>query len=352
MATKKVERTPPNDDRPIRGGFVAEKKTQAESQKNMPRPVTKPKDEPKNKPKPSVTAPVEPVPEVPVDWETAAKEQYGGYYSIIQGVPELTELIKNAVSQKWSNTKFTYELQQTNWYKTTSASTRTWDTNKALDPASAKQQIDTRSATIRETALNLGVSLDDATIAKLSEDSLRGNWDPQVLNNSIGAEASKTSGGMSGLRTGFVGQQLKQTAADYGIQLSDQTFNMWVDKVARGQENTKSFQQYALNTAKALFPSISTQLDQGLTFGQITDPYKQTAARTLEINPETIDFTDPKWSKAITFTTDKGEQRPMNSNEWGNYLRSERSLGYEYTNEARSRAYQVTSGLANLFGKI
>ena len=167
MATQKIQDTPPNDGRPVRGGFVAEKKKQAEAQKNMPRPVTKPKDEPKNKPKPSVTAPVEPVPEVPVDWETAAKEQYGGYYSIIQGVPELTELIKNAVSQKWSNSKFTYELQQTNWYKSTSASTRTWDTNKKLDPASAQQQIDTRSASIREAALNLGVSLDDATIAKL-----------------------------------------------------------------------------------------------------------------------------------------------------------------------------------------
>ena len=306
----------------------------------------------KTTPRSNVPAPVETAPAVPVDWETAAKEQYGGYYAIIQGVPELTELIKNAVSQKWSNSKFTYELQQTNWYKSTSASTRTWDTNKKLDPASAQQQIDTRSASIREAALNLGVSLDDATIAKLSEDSLRGNWDQQILNNSIGAEASKTSAGMSGLRTGFLGQQLKQTASDYGVQLSDQTFNMWVEKVARGEENAKSFQQYALNTAKALFPSITAQLDQGLTFQQITDPYKQAAARTLEINPETIDFTDPKWSKAITFTTDKGEQRPMNSNEWGNYLRSERSLGYEYTNEARSRAYQVTSGLANLFGKI
>lgn len=369
MATQKIQDNPPNDGRPVRGGFVAEKKIQAEAQKNMPRPVAKPKEKPKNPPSPPsgppdlsgvnwedvgklMTANGIPIPGAEVDWETAAKEQYGGYYSLIEGSTELRELLKNAVEGKWSDSKFTYELQQTTWYKTTSASTRTWDANKALDPATTQQQIDNRSATIRETALNLGVSLDDATIKKLSEDSLRLSWDAQILNNAIGAEASKTSGGMSGLRTGFLGQQLKQTAADYGIQLSDQTFNTWVEKVARGEENAKSFTQYALNTAKALFPGIATQLDQGLTFGQITDPYKQAAARTLELNPETIDFTDPKWSKAITFTTDKGEQRPMNSNEWATYLRSERSLGYEYTNEARSRAYQVTSGLANLFGKI
>jgi hypothetical protein len=346
MATKKVQGTPPVGPIDI-GGYAPG--SVGSFDPYIPKNL---KFSDNKKTKNKSTAPVEAAAETPVDWEAAAQEQYGAYYAIIKSVPELAEFLKKAVSQKWSESKFVYELQQTSWYKTTSASTRTWDTNKQLDPASAQQQVDNRSATIRETALNLGVSLDDATINKLSEDSLRGSWDAQVLNNAIGSEATKTSGGMSQLRTGFMGQQLKQTAADYGIQLSEQTFNMWVDKVARGQENAKSFQQYALNTAKALFPSITAQLDQGLTFQQITDPYKQTAARTLEMNPDTIDFTDPKWSKAITFTTDKGEQRPMNSNEWGNYLRSERSLGYEYTNEARSRAYQVTSGLANLFGKI
>ena len=346
MATKKVEGNPPVGPIDI-GGYSPGGAGSFDP--FIPKNLNFPD---KSKSKNKVKATVAPAPETPVDWETAAQEQYGAYYAIIKSVPELAEFLKKAVSQKWSDSKFVYELQQTSWYKSTSASTRTWDTNKQLDPASAQQQIDNRSATIRETALHLGVSLDDATISKLSEDSLRGSWDAQVLNNAIGSEASKTSGGMSGLRTGFMGQQLKQTAADYGIKLSEQTFNMWVDKVARGQENAKSFQQYALNTAKALFPSITAQLDQGLTFQQITDPYKQEAARTLEMNPDSIDFTDPKWSKAITFTTDKGEQRPMNSNEWGNYLRSERSLGYEYTNEARSRAYQVTSGLANLFGKI
>jgi hypothetical protein len=289
---------------------------------------------------------------VPVDWEAAAKEEYGGFYAIIQSVPEIGRLLKKAVSNGWSDSKFDYELKQTKWYKNNSASERTWDTSKQLDPASAQEKIDNRSAFIRETALNLGVNFDDETINKLSESSLRGKWEQTTLDNAIGAEASRTSGGRSELRTGFVGQQLKQTAADYGIQLSDQTFNTYVNKIARGQETKESFKQYALNTAKSLFPSISTQLDQGLTFGQITDPYRQAAARALEINPETIDFADPKWTKAINFTTDKGEQRPMNSNEWGNYIRSDRSFGYEYTNEARSRAYQVTSGLANLFGKI
>lgn len=297
--------------------------------------------------KPTAPAPTP----APVDWKQAAKEQYGGYFAIIESVPEIATLIENAVKGDWSDAKFDYELKQTNWFKTNSASARTWDTLKQTDPASAQQQIDARSNDIRTLASNLGVNFDDATISRLSENSLRGGWDEQTLQNSVGAEAVKNTGTMSQLSTGFFGQQLKEIAAKYGVSLSDETFNGWVNNIATGKDNIQSFNNYALNTAKALYPGISAQLDAGQTFQQITDPYRQTAARILEINPETIDFADPRWAQAVTFTTDKGEARPMNYNEWGKYLRNTRSFGYEYTSEAKQRAFEVTNQLANLFGK-
>ena len=107
--------------------------------------------------------------EVPVDWEAAAKEEYGGYYAIIQSVPEIGRLLKKAVSKGYSDAKFDYELKQTKWYKNNSASERTWDTSKQLDPASAQEKIDNRSTFIRETALNLGVNL----MMKLSTSCLK-----------------------------------------------------------------------------------------------------------------------------------------------------------------------------------
>jgi len=297
------------------------------------------------------TKPAPPVAPAPVDWKQAAKEQYGGYYAIIESVPEIATLIENAVKGDWSDAKFEYELKQTSWFKTNSASARTWDTLKQTDPASAQQQIDKRSNDIRTLASNLGVNFDDATISRLSENSLRGGWDEQTLQNSVGAEAVKNTGTMSQLSTGFFGQQLKQTAAKYGVSLSEETFNGWTNRIATGKDNLQSFNTYALNTAKALYPGISAQLDAGQTFAEITDPYRQTAARILEINPETIDFGDPRWAQAVTFTTDRGEARPMNYNEWGKYLRNTRSFGYEYTTEAKQRAFEVTNQLANIFGK-
>jgi hypothetical protein len=288
---------------------------------------------------------------VPADWEQAAQEQYGGYYAIIKSIPEVATLLKNAVANDYSETKFQYELSQTTWFKTTSTSARSWDLSEQTDPASAQQKVDNQATQIKAKALSLGIRLDDTSVAKLAKDSLRGGWDETTITNSIGSQAMQSTTGVSQLRSGFIGQTLRQTAADYGVSLSDDTFNQFVNKVATGQETQSSFQQYALQMAKSLFPGIAAQLDAGQTYKQIVDPYKQTAAQILEMNPENIDFVDPKWSKAVTFVTDKGEQRPMNYNEWGDYLRQTRSFGYEFTSEAQSRAYGVANDLARLFGK-
>lgn len=288
---------------------------------------------------------------IPTDWEQAAQEQYGGYYAIVKSIPEVATLLQNAVANDWSDAKFQYELSQTTWFKTTSDSARQWDLSEQSDPASAQQKVDNQAAQIKAKALTLGIRLDDTSVAKLAKDSLRGGWDETTITNSIGSQAMQSTAGVSQLRSGYIGQTLKQTAASYGVQLSDDTFNQWVNKVATGQESQNSFQQYSLQMAKSLFPGIAAQLDAGQTYQQIVDPYKQTAAQILEMNPENIDFTDPKWSKAVTFVTDKGEQRPMNYNEWGDYLRQTRSFGYEFTSEAQSRAYGVANDLARLFGK-
>jgi hypothetical protein len=289
----------------------------------------------------------------PVDWEQAAKELYGGFYAIIADVPDLQDLLRRAVQEGWSDAKFDYELKQTTWWKTHADSARQWDIVSQTDPASAQQQVDARVAEFQNMALStFQVQLDDLSLQRLATASLRGNWTQQQVSNAIGYEATKTSAGLSQLATGFVGQTVKNTAADYGLKLSDQTFNQWVQRIAVGQDTKQSFQQYALNAAKTLFPGISAQLDAGQTFSQITDPYKNVAAQILEINPQGIDFLDPKWTKAITFVDDKGQQRPMNFNEWGNYLRQNRQFGYEYTSDAQSRAYEVVNNLANLFGKV
>jgi len=289
---------------------------------------------------------------IPEDWRDAAREAYPSYYAIVRNIPEIAELLEDAIAEGFTEQEFQARLEQTNWWKQTTASAREWDINGERDPASQQTQIDNRVALIRQVALDsFGVRLGADSLNELANDSLRLGWTQQFLLNAIGDVATQSTAGVSQLRAGYIGQQLRQTANDYGIAISDNTFNKFVNQIAVGQETQDTFQQYALTQAKNLFPSVSDRLDAGETFQQIVDPYREQAARLLEIDPDEIDFTQSEYVKALTYQDERGEQRPMSFTEFGDYIRQTRSFGYEYTDQARNKAYQVANDLANLFGK-
>jgi hypothetical protein len=286
-------------------------------------------------------------------WQDAAKELYGGYYAIVQSVPELQGLLQRAYTERWSRDRFEYELRQTNWYRTNSESARQFDIASQVDPATAQQQIRDRVAEMRALGMNeFGIDLSESVLSGLARSSIRLGWNQQLIAQAVGLEVTRAPGGLSQLAAGFLGQSLRTTAKEFGIPLAESTQQSWLVDIATGKQTRQTFQSYVLSTAKRLYPTISSQLDSGQTFQQIVDPYRNFAAQILELNPQVIDFIDPKWTKAINFSDPKGQRRTMDFDEWGDYLRQDRQFGYEYTSQAEQRAYEVVNDLANLFGKV
>jgi hypothetical protein len=167
----------------------------------------------------------------------------------------------------------------------------------------------------------------------------------------LGQQSLGTTEGATRLRQGYYGQQVRETAARFGIPLSDATFNNWVAKVATGQENMNSFEAYVRDQAKVLYPALSNGLDRGLSFTDLTSPYAVQASRILEIPAEQIDFSDPRWARAFTSRNDKGEQTQMSYGEWADYLRSDPSFGWEYTDQAKNQAYDIALEIGRMFGR-
>ena len=294
---------------------------------------------------------------IPTAWEEAAAEMYPGYWAVVQSIPEIAQLLKDAYDNEWEvgGAKFTAALQATNWWKTTTASARQWDTASALDPATYATYVTNQAAAIQQQSLGLGIRLSDKTSRDLALNALRFGWDETLLTNAIGQAALEAGAqGFAQLSEGAYGQQMRAYMRQYGVQLAETTFNSFLNKVAVGQESLDSFQDYTLSLAKTLYPALTAQFDSGRTFEDVTSGFRQIAANTLEIDPESIDFTDPMWATAVTYQPDPatGEQRLMNLQEWGNYLRNTSSFGYEYTEQAKSRAYEVVNRLANLFGRV
>jgi len=291
--------------------------------------------------------------QVPSDWEEAAQELYGGYYEMLKQVPELGRLLKEAFQKGWEpgSTSFQYALEQTDWWKTTNASARAWQEKLIRDPATATTELNTRVALLRGVAQDMGISLSPETLEQLATDSIILNFQlTSQYEDVIGSEARKSAGGVSQLRYGYVGNSIRESARKYGISLSDTTFNEWVDKIAVGAESQQTFESYAQQIARNLYPALNNGFDRGLSFADMTDPYAQVASRILEIPGAQVDFTDPKWAAAFTMKDTKGQQMQMSFGEWADYLRTDPSFGWEYTDDAKNRAYTVVNRLGELFG--
>ena len=291
---------------------------------------------------------------IPEDWEQAAKEQYGAYWAIFQYQPELQQLLIDATREGWDPSKFQYQLEQTGWWKTTTESARLFDMEEATDPATVQTKIDNQVAAINQIALGYGVRLSSETAAKIARDSLRGGWatNPALMQTAITNEATKSTAGVSQLRAGYIGQQIRGLANTYGINLGDAELNSWVQKWASGSENQQSVTAAMQEWSKVLYPSISQYIDQGRTFQDVVAPYKSIAAGLLELDPEQINFTEPKWLAAISKEDKAGQQKLMSATEWQREIRTNRDFGFEFTKQAKDQAYLVANQMAELFGRV
>lgn len=286
---------------------------------------------------------------LPQHWKDTAKELYGSIYALIDGNAELEKLLQDAITGGWPAKTFLAKLQATDWWKATSDTARQWDINKELDPKTVQQKVEAQTATVKAIALSMGITLSDAALAQVAETSLRLNFNEAQLSNAIGAEATRNGG--SQVAQGYYGNQVRTVANNYGIPISDSTLEEWSMNIATGKQSVQTFESWARDMAKNMYPSLASGFDQGLTFKSMTEPYAQFASQLLEIPTSQMNFTDPKWSAAFNSRDAKGNPTTMSYGDWLDYLRSDPSFGWEYTDNARSQAYDVALQLGQLFGR-
>jgi len=179
---------------------------------------------------------------------------------------------------------------------------------------------------------------------------LRNGWTPQDLSNAVGSELVR-AGKTTDLRRGLIGQGVQSAAREFGVPLSRQAVDGWVKQIAEGKATQDDYLTYVRNQARSLFPTLTEDLDRGLTVEQVADPYRQVAARVLQINPTDVDFSKSQWNRALNFAGEQGGRRTMTLDEWENVLRQDDQYGYLKTDEAQQKAYAVARSLGAMFGR-
>jgi hypothetical protein len=283
----------------------------------------------------------------PGSLNTTVAVQYG-YMAAFLDNPEVGPMLEQAAREGWTQQRLGAELQKTNFWKTTTDAQRRFNAMSEQSPAEATQMVAARNSELLTLAQSLGVQVDPTKLQQIAEDSLRFGWNDSQVRAAIAAEFDY-QGGESGI-AGQASRQIKALGGQYLVPISDSVIEQWTEQIVAGTADMEGFQAYLVEQAKSLFPGMASALDKGVTVAQYADPYRQIAARELEMNPESIDLNDPRFRKMLDQVNSKGERVSMTLSESAEYLR--KLPEWQQTRGANEKAASLTESILRTFGGI
>jgi len=264
--------------------------------------------------------------------------------------PELGDIFRQALDNEWEPDRLTRAIEQTQWYRSRTASQRRFDQDIELDPTELNRRIDRAARGVKEVVAQYGGFLTDEQVTELATESVRSEWDETEMLNAIAAELQLGSDGGEVL-FGVTGRGVRQLASEFAVPLSDPAADDWATRIANGSVTRTDYENWLRGQSKSLYPTLSADIDRGVSVKTLTDPFREVAARTLGIPAASVDFSSDRWNAALNFDDGKG-RRMMTLTEWGDYLRTNSQFGYEYTQEAQNKAYTIVESIGQMFGRV
>jgi len=96
---------------------------------------------------------------------------------------------------------------------------------------------------------------------------------------------------------------------------------------------------------------LADLIDQGVSLESLAGNFQTTAAKLLEVDPNTIDMSAANYEVALNFG-EEGKKRVMTTGEWDRLLRTDSRYGWEKTNNAKQEARGLAASLVQAFGRI
>jgi hypothetical protein len=278
--------------------------------------------------------------------------QYGYAAAFFKSDAELKKLIEQAVKGQWSTAKFQAKFQATKWYRSNSASTRTWLELEARDPKEASRRLAEQQRAIRSQANQLGISLSSGRVKKMARDALLMGWSDQLITDAIANEFDYEPGRTSG-QTATLETFIKGTAADYAVRVSDGRVGNWLGKALRGDWDEDNIADMIRDQARSRYPGLVEQIDKGLTVADVAEPYRQSYSTLLETGFDSVDLFDPLIQKALQGTrsgTSKAGEPPEVQNLYDFERGLRQDARWMHTNNARKSVMDSTIGVLKDWG--
>lgn len=222
--------------------------------------------------------------------ETA--ESYGFVESMLQGIPELRNLFKQATDGGWTSQKFQAALRDTNWFKTTTESERKFLVTQYGDPATAGAMWHTAQIKIQQAAAAVGASIGWDKINEFAYGIMAKGWTDEQLRRelSVHIHLGETDIG------GTAGENIAKLRR-YGYEMGIDIHPLWAENQAKwitaGQTTLEDGMAFIRQLAKGQYSNWVKQIDSGQTVQDLASPYLKSMATILEIPPGSITLKDP-----------------------------------------------------------
>jgi hypothetical protein len=279
------------------------------------------------------------------------------------GVPAAARTLEDIVASGTTDpNQIQAKIQASPWWKTTSAAMRQYEQTLATDPSAYSltapgSQAQQTLALVNAEAGKLGVQLTPGQARQLTFDYYRYGWQTTELDQAIGSYV--TYGGPNNTNAGDVVQQLRAHAGQYLLSVTPAVLQSWAQNIVAGTQNLNQFDAYLARNASTKWTGMSGQIGQGMTPMQITDNLRQEAAKTMEVDPNSIDFVNnPMYSRILDFVPPAAPGHPaqaqphrmMTTSEMDAYLKG--TDQWQYTQQARDQASALGQTLAQTWGKM
>jgi hypothetical protein len=247
--------------------------------------------------------------------------------------PELFALIQRAHDEKYTPERFAQELPGVDFYRQIASSGK-----------------------VREIKNLVGeLAFDSTDFSKFVTDSINFGWTGETLKAETYKEVFRKN--PDGTYANPTSVKRATVSNDYlGVQLIAKNFfnsapQSSIESVLTGTITTADFQRQQREIAKKRYGHLADLIDQGVTLEDLAGNYKQTAAKLLEVDPNTIDMSAADYEVALAFG-EEGKKRAMTTGEWEKLLRTDARYGWEKTENAKTEARSLANNLAQAFGRI
>lgn len=267
---------------------------------------------------------------------------YGLTADLIRAFPELKRVYDLFVAGDLAQAELEY--YKTGYYRGLTSTSKTRAQQKVSQPGVYSQGLDAFKVEQRKRLIGKGINLDETTFNSLMQDAYdKGLDDAQIDLQAL----SKFQGAIGGTTLGTV-QSLKEYADSFGMSYASTILDQWSKGIFSGTNTIQDIQAKIRRDSASAYPVYSKEIDSGTTLDALASAYKSSMANILEIDSDSIGYTDPTIRKALQYigTDGKPAVKPI----WQFEAELRQDPRWELTNNARATVDSLSLKVLRDFG--